>query len=143
MKRIFIISLFVMMLMGCTNQPSRSNEEIVKDEVKMNVTYSSGVYHDKNWDDETGTYTKNVVPNAETAAAIASAIFAAMDKTTVEDAFTLQNVFYDEVDGLWIISFGESIPDDIRNSSVVQVGYSCSIAIKEADGTVLRIWFGE
>lgn len=142
MKRIYFLLLFVLILIGCT---MRREDYIDKDGINYNgtdkdVSYSSGVYHNKNWDELTGTYTKKVVPDAKTAVAIATAIFDAMDKPSAADTFTLQNVFYDEIDGIWIVSFWEEISDE---TTVVSVGYDCSIAINATNGEVLRIWFGE
>ena len=141
MKRIVILSLLLCMLMGCAQNPSDGNGQEAP--TGMPVAYESGIYHDKNWDDHTGSYENNVIPDMETAITVASAIFDAMEKSSAAEKFTPQDVFYDEVDGIWIVSFWESIPDDTQDSAPVVVGDCCSIAIREADGTVLRIWFGE
>lgn len=141
MKRIVILSLLLCMLMGCAQNPSDGNGQEAP--IGMPATYESGIYHDKNWDDHTGSYENNVIPDMETAITVASAIFDAMEKSSAAEKFTPQDVFYDEVDGIWIVSFWESIPDDTQDSAPVVVGDCCSIAIREADGTVLRIWFGE
>ena len=142
MKRMVIFSLLLCMLMGCANEPTNDNRE---DNIKENpnVAYSEGVFYDKNWEDHTGSYENNVIPDMETAITVASAIFDAMEKSFAAEKFIPQDVFYDEVDGIWIVSFWESIPDDTQDSAPVVVGDCCSIAIREADGTVLRIWFGE
>jgi hypothetical protein len=141
MKRIVILSLLLCMLTGCAQNPSDGNGQEAP--IGMPATYESGIYHDKNWDDHTGSYENNVIPDMETAITVASAIFDAMEKSSAAEKFTPQDVFYDEVDGIWIVSFWESIPEDTQDSAPVVVGDCCSIAIREADGTVLRIWFGE
>lgn len=100
------------------------------------VEYRTGNFFNKNWDETIGTYKEAVVPNKETALELATVIFDGMDKSETEKKYVPQSVFYDEKDGIWIISFG-------KESNKTILGEDCSIAIREADGKVLRIWFGE
>lgn len=53
-----------------------------------------------------------------------------------EDNYVPINVFYDEVDKIWIVTFFEE-------NNTTTVGGACSIAIQQSDGRVLRIWVGE
>ena len=86
-----------------------------------------------------GTYLEPVVPDKETACKIAQAIFDGIPKYGEEQKFTLQNVFYDAEDEIWIVSFWE----DWDDSGEITMGYDCSIAIQKSDGKVVKIWFGE
>ena len=81
MKRIVILSLLLCMLTGCANEPSNDKcEDNIKE--NPNVAYSEGVFYDKSWDDHTGSYENNVIPDMETAITVASAIFDAMEKSS-------------------------------------------------------------
>ena len=44
------------------------------------VEYKSGIFHDKNWEEEIGTYQDAVIPDKDTAVAIASQIYKSMKK---------------------------------------------------------------
>lgn len=100
------------------------------------IDFKSGNYFNKDWNEASGTYDKAVVPDKETALKIAEAIFEGMDKSKDIQEYVSQSVFYDEQDEIWIVSFW-------KESNEIAIGGDCSIAIKKADGTVLRIWFGE
>lgn len=129
MKRIsiaLVIILSIIMLSACDH--SEKQEPAIQ--------YESGIYDNKNWDDTTGTYNKGaVIPDAETAVRVATAIYDSMEKSKTAQEFVAQYVFYDEADEVWIVSFFDTNPDT--------VGMDCSIAIQKVDGKVLRIWFGE
>ena len=100
------------------------------------IEYESGSYHDKNWDETIGTYKEAVISDKDTALAVAQAIYDGMEKSDDADKYTAKYVFYDNQDEIWIVSFGE-------DSSSTNLGGDCNIAIRKADGKVLRIWFGE
>lgn len=100
------------------------------------MKFESGKYHNKDWNETVGTYSKTVVPNEEIALDIAKAIFNGMDKSKEAQDYVPQSIFFDEQDEIWIVSFWK----ESNNSSL---GSDCSIAIQKKDGKVLRIWFGE
>ena len=100
------------------------------------IEYDSGSYHDKNWDETIGTYKEAVISDKDTALAVAQAIYDGMEKSDDADKYTAKYVFYDNQDEIWIVSFWE-------DSSSTNLGGDCNIAIRKADGKVLRIWFGE
>lgn len=122
------ILLFVLIIGFCAF--AACNEE------KPVVEYRTGIYYDKNWDEQVGTYHGDVIPDEQAAVAVATQIFNAMEKGSDTDGFTAQSVFYDEQDSVWIVSFWEE-------SDQVTLGKDCSIAMQKSDGKVLRIWFGE
>ena len=108
---------------------------------KSEVSYESGVYHDKDWTEtEPGTYQGPAIPDKETALHIATAIFGGMEKSEEAKVFTAQKVFFDTEDEIWIVSFWKEpeLPNDM-----LCVGNDCSIALQKSDGEVLKIWFGE
>lgn len=143
MKHIIVLFLVVLLLVGCAaNQENLVNNETATSEsteptIPLITKFD---FYDLGWDEGPMTYTGNAVPDMETAVAIASAIFKAMPKSPSTENFTLDCVFYDEENGIWTVSFADPIPAD---ATVVAVGYCCSIAIKESNGEVLRIWSGE
>lgn len=98
--------------------------------------YSSGTYHDKNWEEKVGSYVGDAVPDKETAFEIAKAIFNGMEKSKEAQKYVPQLVFFDEKDQIWVVSFW-------KDSEEIILGGECSIAIQKKDGKVLRIWFGE
>ncbi|MBQ7475097.1 MAG: hypothetical protein IJS78_04160 [Clostridia bacterium] len=122
---IFFAILFLLFFSGCKVE-NRGGEK---------VAIESGIFHDKNWNESIGTYQMDAVPNGDTAIKICSAIFDAMEKKTDYNNLTVRSVFFDEQDKIWIVNFGKSDPS--------VVGGDCSIAIKQKNGEVLRIWFGE
>lgn len=87
-------------------------------------------------DDSVGTYKGEVIPNEECAIAVAEAIFNSMPKSNSMRNHTPQNVYFDEDNKAWIVTFCES-------SNSLTLGGDCSIALQKADGKVLGIWFGE
>lgn len=103
------------------------------------INYKIGIYHDKNWTVEVGTYQGDAIPNEEVAVMVATQIFNGMDKNIAERAYIPQQVFYDEEDEVWIVSFWPKIEE----AGLITVGSGCSIAMQKKDGKVLRIWFGE
>jgi hypothetical protein len=115
--------LLVLFLSGCQKQNWWGDEPL----------YETGVYYDKDWDKEmVGTYKGNAIPDKETAIAVASAIQIGIQG---EERAVLQ-VFYDVEDEIWIVTF-------VRPSSVMMNGGCISIALRQEDGQVLRIWGGE
>ena len=101
-----------------------------------NVLYKTVNYFNKNWDEETGTYTNPVISSEETAVAIANLYLDNLKNEGYCKNYSLQSVFYDTVDAIWIVSFGEKTDE-------VTLGADCSIALRKSDGKVMRIWFGE
>lgn len=100
------------------------------------VKFESGIYHDKNWNEIVGSYTRATIPDEKTALEIAKGIFNGMEKNEETQKYIPQSVFFDEQDEIWIVSFW-------KDSNDVALGGDCSIAIQKQDGKVLRIWFGE
>lgn len=122
---LFII-LSIVLLSACGNREEEGNM----------IKYQMGNYYDKNWNETVGTYVGAAIPDRETAIEVAKAIFYGMDKSESVRRYVPKSVFYDEQDGIWIVSFGEDSDD-------VTLGGGCSIAMQKADGKILRIWFGE
>ena len=130
MKRAAAVFLIVLSMISC---PACGNKNRENDAIQ----YQSGIFHDKNWDKTIGTYTGGaVIPDAETAVKIAEAVFDGMKKSQSALEYTVQSVFFDTEDEIWIVSFW-------RNSNEAFLGGDCSIAMRKEDGKVLRIWFGE
>lgn len=104
------------------------------------VEYETGSYSEKNWNEPVGTYQEDVLPDKETALAVATAIFHGMEKDTVAQKYTPQSIFYDKEDSIWIVFFHEGVEE---NATEVVMGGGYSIALQKKDGKVLRIWMGE
>lgn len=115
--------------LGTLDQSEKDNSSTNNDQ---------NVQADKDWYKTEGNYEGNVVPTKEIAISIAQAIFEGMENENLAD-YVVQSVFYDEVDHVWIVSFW---PEQ-ENPDEFIIGGDCSIALQQADGKVLRIWFGE
>lgn len=131
MKKIFALLaiLSVALLLSACNGSNKENDT---------VRYETGVFIDKNWDDTVGTYKGPAVPDKETALKIGTAVFDAMEKSEESQDLTPESVFFDEEDHIWIVTFGKAPEGNVRI-----LGGGCSIAIREDNGEVVRIWFGE
>lgn len=131
----FLIALaafvFIFPLVSCDREQNYEKEDST-----MDIAFQSGIYYDKNWAERIGTYQNDAIPDKETAIAVAKQIFYGMKKSAEAEKFTVQSVFYDEVDEIWIVSFWEDRGSDYD-------GNDCSIALRKNDCKVLRIWFGE
>ena len=101
------------------------------------IKYETGIFHDKNWEEITGTYKgASIIPNEKVALRVAETIFDGMKKSEAVQDYVAQSVFYDNQDEIWIVTFW-------NNSDQTTLGGDCNIAIQKKDGKVLRIWFGE
>ncbi len=129
-KSIIIITTIFMVVVssGCSNNEEEENM----------ISYKSGTYYNKNWEETVGTYNGDVVPDENAALEIAMVIFNNMSKSDNAHEYKPQKVFYDVEEEIWIVSFWKDYSTDN-----IQLGGSCSIAIQKNDGKVLRIWFGE
>ena len=140
--------LMCLLLFGCSTSTDHYNTESQQkisseicqtdnSSVTSSVSFQSGVFYNKNWDEQIGTYTEeDVIPDQSTAEAIAKAIFKNIQKKGYLANSELKNVFFDEVDQIWIVSFWE-------DKGITYDGLTCSIAMQKIDGKVLRIWFDE
>lgn len=130
MRRILVVFAIVLSMISCSAcDNSKKENDMIK--------YESGIFYDKNWSESIGTYSGNaVIPDAETALKIATAIFDGMEKSKEAQKYVPQSVFFDNQDEVWIVSFYE-------NSNLITLGGDCNIALQKKDGKVLRIWFGE
>lgn len=128
MKRILLLTIatIIFICSACNNSGKEASM----------VKYETGVFHDKNWDEQVGSYQNEVIPDKETALAIATQIFKSMKKSPAAQEYTPQYVYYDKEDAIWIVSFW-------KESDAMTLGGDCSIAMQKKDGKVLRIWFGE
>ncbi len=130
MKRIIILlAVIIIVVCSACNGNSKEGTDMIE--------YETGVFHDKNWEDQAGTYQEDVIPDSKTAIAIAIQIFKGMKKSPTAQEYTPQCVFYDEEDAIWVVSFWK------ESDPMTTLGDDCSIAMQKEDGKVLRIWFGE
>lgn len=123
-----IVLVLILVISICSGCKTSKEDEM--------INYETGVFYEKNWDDQTGTYQGDAIPNKETAIAVANQIFLNMEKSKTSQEYTPQSVFYDQQDEVWIVSFW-------NGADTMTVGGDCSIAIQKKDGKILRIWFGE
>lgn len=131
MKRISLLLLIMVLLFaGCKNNTEEGDSDM------RDIKYESGVFHDKNWNEKIGTYVDVAVPDKETAIKIASAVIIPMQDKGYAKNYSVQSVFFDNTDEVWIVSFWEDKGDKTT-------GADCSIAIKKSNSQILRIWFGE
>lgn len=129
-KLLLFLLIMVLLLTNCKSSPSKEASDM------KNIKYDSGVFHDKNWDEKIGTYTDAAVADKETAIKIASVVIQSMQKKGYAKNYSVQSVFFDNADEVWIVSFWEDKADETT-------GADCNIAIKKSNSEILRIWFGE
>ena len=127
-KSLVLITVIIIAVCSACNGNSKENTDMIE--------YETGVYYNKDWEDQVGTYQDDVIPDRKTAVAIAVQIFKGMNKSTTAQEYTPQFVFYDEKDSIWVVSFW-------KETETITFGNDCSIAMQKKDGKVLRIWFGE
>lgn len=120
--QLFFIALSVLIFVSCGNEKS--------------ILYQSGVYDNKNWDDPVGTFQGDLIPDRESAIAVAEAIFTSSIQTKSTQNYIPVHVFYDEQDAVWIVCF-------MNPANKNTVGEDCNIALQKKDGKILRVWFGE
>ena len=135
---LLLIAIFPLFLTTSCVTIGFNNDSMVNGKLDDMIKYEIGIFDNKNWDDSTGTYYGDVVPNKMVAVNIAVSVFNGMEKSETAGRFTPQLVFYDEEMSIWIVTFWDS---DSYNNGIV--GYDCSIAINKKDGKIKRIWFGE
>ncbi len=127
--RKLLICIIVLGMFFCSSCYRNSGENDM-------IKYETGIFQDKNWEEQIGTYQGDAIPDKKTAIGIATQIFDGMKKSSTSQEYTPQAVFYDEEDDVWIISFW-------KESERITLGGDCNIAIQKKDGRVLRIGFGE
>ena len=97
MKKIFVLLLVVMnmlpLLWACTKNDGND------------ISYETGTYRNKNWEETLYTYAGDAIPDKETAVAVTTAIYNSMKKSQRAQDWVPQYVFYDEPDEIWIVSF--------------------------------------
>lgn len=105
------------------------------------IEFLSGDYFNKVWNnDNTQNFSDTeCVPDMESAVQIANIIFSNKQKQGFFKEYELQQVFYDENDKVWIVSFWT--PYDEKHGYMV--GADFSIAISQKNGEILKTWVGE
>ena len=115
------------------------------------ISFLSGTYEYKDWDQKDFTYTGVAVPNEQCAIEMATSIvknlkfegkiqpsiWAEVFNADYVQELIPQRIFYDEPDGIWIVSFWEKIPEGVKKT-----GTGVNVAIRKEDGKVLRVWVG-
>lgn len=144
MKRLILFLMLSVFLSACNKNQVSDNQymdkKIEKDESPYaNIELKKEAYS-LELESEVGIYTKDVIPDKETAIAVAIEIFNSMEKSSYAEKYEPQMVSYDEYEGIWIVSFWETQNPE---EEMVTIGNDCSIAIRKKDGQILRIWFGE
>ncbi len=104
------------------------------------IEFISGEYHNKIWNENSNQNVSDTefVPDMETAVQIASVIFSNKQKQGFFKEYELQQVFYDENDKVWIISFWTP-----ERNGVITLASDFNIAISQKNGEILTIWSRE
>ena len=87
-----------------------------------------------------GNASEAAVPNKKAAKAAAQAVFDTMEKDEITKTFVIDHVTYDKAQGAWVVEFWHDRFGNYRGP--VSTG-SVYITIREADGKVLSIFYGE
>lgn len=119
--------LVILFLIGC--EGSQTEMEY------SNIEVTEGIYPNKNWDDIMFPISETCVPDKETAVSLARNMIVNFQKNGKFIDYVPQSVFYDTQDHIWIISFWEDIEG--------YIGASFSIAIKEDNAQVVKMWVDE
>ena len=123
----FVLIITVFFLLSCNTLNPKPES----------IAFDSGIYFDKNWDSNVGTYYGSVVLDKECAIAIATAIHDTLPDKEKEYRVP-SSVFFDEEDDIWIVCFSRP-----TSEGVYWLGGDCCIALQKSDGKVVRIWYGE
>ena len=144
MKKVLIVmlvTLFGILISSCSKESDESQytnekaktEEWVYEDIEFEIEdYPEELY------EGACVYEVDVIPDKETAIAVAAAIFNSMEKSSYAETFEPQVVSYDEEKEIWVVTFFQPIDSETQE---VTAGYDCSIALQKKDGRVLRIWF--
>jgi len=99
------------------------------------VTYQTGIYHNKDWENGHGrTHDRKVITDSDTAIAFGDIILKNYQSRGAYLDFTLQYVFYDTEDDVYILSYWQYD----RGTGWCTTCFS--IAINCSNGEVLRMW---
>ena len=103
----------------------------------LEVHFESGRF-DSHWAGQTGggVYTGDIIPDKETAMAVATAVFRGMEHSEHRENYVIIGVSFDEQGDIWIVIFQEE-------SLFIEgaFGGDISIALCQSTGEVLRILF--
>lgn len=98
------------------------------------VIYREGIWPDKEWDTVDFPVENDCVPDMETAIAVTSAILETFQKQGYFKDYEAQSVFYDTQDHIWFVTFAEE---------ALTPGACFTIALRQSNGEVLKMWVGE
>lgn len=98
------------------------------------VLISRGKYYNMNWENMSEQiYKDNMIPDKETAVAIATVYLENMYNRELKNQYIVTSIFYDEVDTRWIVTFAREL-----NSLG---GDAYHIMMDQATGEVLYTWY--
>ena len=123
---VLLLSL-ILSLTGCERSQIEVNYS--------NIEVTEGIYPNKNWNEIMFPISDPCIPDKETAVSLAQTILVNFQKKGKFIDYVPQYVFYDTQDHIWIISFWKDIEG--------YIGASFSIAIKEDDAQVIKMWVDE
>ena len=136
-SRMFALIMFsaLLLLPACNQIDSEGND--------LRVEYKEGTYYNKDWDNIEFPVTDVNIPaieytsvaDKETAISIANMIFDELQNNGRYKNFSMQQVFFDIPDEIWIVSFWET-----RGG---YLGSDFSIAISKNDARIIKMWINE
>ena len=127
---LLIINIVVLSLAACMEEPGHSTD-------KPDILFESGIFTDKEYYFQLNTVEEDVIPDQETAIAVATAIFDRAYRELAGKGYIPQAVFYDEEDEFWVVSF---FPDDDPDAGEMRLGGDICIALQKKDGKVIKMW---
>jgi len=138
MKKWILFVLLGLLLAGC-NATSNTHESGTVSETNIdsiNFRSKTDFISDELYTPgEPGVYVGNMVPDKETALAVAEAVFRGTHTGEYYENMQATDIVYYTEDGVWVVIFSEQDEN--------MVGGGWSIAISEADGKVLYAVSGE
>lgn len=133
MKKMVSVLLVAVMCTALFASCAVSNENVQD----PTITFESGIFPSRDWDASEGSYTKEAVPDEETALRAAQAVFAGMKKTGQESSYVASRLWYDTEKEMWLVSFDYRI---FTMDTTLINEIATSIVIRKSDGKVIKIF---
>ena len=143
MKRIIVLVLLLFALSGCAEKAEVSDVDM------SNILYLEDVWTDDAWGESNlplemdciPAFEKDGIPDKETAIRATQIVVESYQKQGYFENYAPFLVLYDTEKKIWIVSFSDGLHSP--ESGYYSVGACVSIAVRQENAEVIRIWVGE
>ena len=135
MKKIIALALIPAMLLmtvtGCTQAQKEAKQAKKAEQLQT--------FYDENWDNDSGSYEKDVLPTKEAAEAVAQQIFDSIKEEYGKEEYELIYATYYKAENAWMVFFHRPW----KEGELMPMGGGCTIALNKANGQVVRVFWGQ